>query len=157
MSRLDIPILGRTLWATGDLLLSAKLELLLKDRVGGWWQESFLFDSATEMTTFPAPLAKLFNLPMPNQAARGIVHNQTGQVIRSGYLRAQVVGMDGTEYAFPCFFLGDPNAPVSTNPGPMTPRKLLGLSGVINQIRLALDGTPGGPGAMYGYLTVEKL
>ena len=43
--------------------------------------------------------------------------------------------LDATEYVFPCYFLGDPNA------RPVRPRNLLGLTGVINQIRLTFDGT----------------
>jgi hypothetical protein len=154
MSRLEVPIRYRTLWVTGDLLLRAHLDLLLKNNAGHWCQETFLVDSGTEMTTFPASLAQSLNLPMPQQATRGLVHSQTGLPIRSGYLRVRVVGMAGTEYVFPCFFLGDPNVPVP-KPGPTTPRNLLGLSGVINQLRLQFDGTIG-PGAPYGTLTVER-
>jgi hypothetical protein len=131
------------------------LDLLLKDNSGGWHQETFLVDSGTEITTFPAALAKKLRLPMPLHAAHGAIHNQTGLAIRSGYLRVQVVGMDGTEYVFPCFFLGDP-VPAAAPRGPTTPRNLLGLSGVINQLRILFDGTPGGLGAPFGTMTIEK-
>ncbi len=157
MSRLQVPIRHRTFWPTGDVLLRSELHLLLKNNMGVWKREKFIVDSGTEMTTFPAARATQINLPIPLQPVRSAVHSQTGEVFRSGYLRVRVVGMDATEYAFPCFFLGDPNAPVPTTPGPTTPRKLLGLSGVINQISLDFDGTPAGPGAAYGFLTVEKL
>ena len=156
MSRLAVPILDRTLWTTGDVLLRAEVDLLLKDHSGVWRQETFLVDSGTEMTTFPAAQARHLNLPMPQHAARLPLHAQTGQPFRSGYLRVQVVGMDATEYAFPCFFLGDPSVPLPSIPGPTTPRELLGLSGVIHQLSLHFDGTNGGPAAAYGYLTVEK-
>src|SRR5438309_541325 len=116
MSRLAIPIFGRTLQATGDLLLQARLDLVLKDNSGVWWQETFVVDSGTEMTTFHAARARQLNLPMPLQAVVGVRHNQTGQVFRSAYLRAQVVGMDATEYVFPCFFLGDPSSPLPATP-----------------------------------------
>jgi len=43
--------------------------------------------------------------------------------------------MDLTEYTFPCYFLGDPAVP------PTGPRNLLGLTGVINQVRLIPDGS----------------
>jgi hypothetical protein len=52
---------------------------------------------------------------------------------------------------FPCYFLGDPN-----NPPPLAPIHLLGLTGVINQIRLYFDGTPA-TGMPYGRLIVEKV
>jgi hypothetical protein len=56
-----------------------------------------------------------------------------------------------TTYVFPCYFLGDPDVP------PPTPVKnLLGLSGVINQVRLGFDGT-WSPGTPWGILVVEKI
>jgi hypothetical protein len=155
MSRLAVPLLDRKLWATGDVLVRGELPLLLKDKNGVWKRRTFLADSGTEMTTMPAALAKQINLPLPPQAVSGAIHFQTGLAIRSGYLRVQVVGMDGTEYVFPCFFLGDPDVPLLSIPGRPVPRKLLGLTGVVDKLRLCFDGTPG-PGAPYGYLVVEK-
>ena len=58
-----------------------------------------------------------------------------GKEVRAGLLRARIVGLDPTEYTFPCYFLGDPNV---SSPDP---RFLLGLTGVINQVRLTFDGT----------------
>ncbi len=156
MSQLAVPLRERKLWATGDILLRAELDLLLKDSAGNWTQETFLVDSGTEMTTMPAYRARQLGLPLPQNATPGAIHTQTGLEIRSGYLRARVAGMDQTEYAFPCFFLGDPNtAPDPKAPPATMPRNLLGLSGVVNQLRLSFDGDPT-PGALYGNLIVEK-
>ncbi len=155
MSRLGVPLLHRTLWATGDILLRAELDLRIKDNAGNWHQETFRVDSGTEMTTFPAALAKQLDIPMPQRAAQGVIHQQTGLELRSGSLRVQVVGMDGTEYAFPCFFLGDPNLPLSSYPPTSVPRNLLGLSGVIDKLRVVFEGDAT-PTAMHGYLVVEK-
>jgi len=49
--------------------------------------------------------------------------------------RARVVGLDPTEYFSPCDLLGDPAVP------PPDPRNLLGLTGVITQLRFIIDGT----------------
>src|SRR5262249_19519652 len=57
MSRLEVPLLHRVLWSTGDLLLRAELDLLLKDKAGLWRPQDFLVDSGTEMTTMPAQAA----------------------------------------------------------------------------------------------------
>ena len=73
-----------------------------------------------------------------------------GQEVRSGLLRARVVGMDPTEFVFPCYFLGDPNLPP-----PAQARNLLGLTGVINQIRLTFDGRSS-VRSPRGVLVVEK-
>jgi len=155
MSRVEVPLTHRTLYATGDVLLRAELGLFLKDHSGGWNLQTFLVDSGSEMTTMPAWLARQLDLPMPQRAATGGVHRQTGLGIRSGLLRARVAGMDLTEYVFPCLFLGDPGTPVPTTKGPGVPRNLLGLPGVIDKLRLLFDGTPT-PTALYGNLVVEK-
>ena len=57
--------------------------------------------------------------------------------------------MDATEYVFPYYFLGELNTSVVPS------RKLLALTGVINQIRLSFDGTPTQV-AQGGILVVEK-
>jgi hypothetical protein len=154
MGRLEVPLQHRALRATGDILLWAELDLLLKDNAGSWRAASFLVDSGTEMTTMPAWLAKQLNLPMPQKAVPGATHKQTGLEIRSGLLRVQVVGLAGREFVFPCFFLGDPDTPTTVTQTATAPRKLLGLSGVVNQIRILFDGTPS-PMAAYGNLIVE--
>jgi hypothetical protein len=72
-----------------------------------------------------------------------------GLEIRSGLLRARIPGMDATEYLFPCYFVGNPNT------RQVRTRNLLGLTGVINQIRLIFDGTASVV-AQRGILVVEK-
>jgi hypothetical protein len=158
MSRLQKPLDHVLLWATGDRVLRAFLDLELKDRHGNWHRESFRVDSASDMTTVPARKAKALGLPLPASAVPGITHTQTGLEIRSGYIRCRVVGMDATEYAFPCLFLGDPNAPPPPGtPQARRPRFLLGLSGVVDKLRWSFDATPDGIRAPYGYLTVERI
>jgi hypothetical protein len=147
MSRLEIPLAFRTLRTTGDVVVQAELVLEIKTDRGAWEPFSFRIDSGTEMTTMPAGKAKSDNVPIPRRAVAGLFFQ--GQEVRSGLLRARIPGMDATEYVFPCYFLGDPNAP-STNA-----RNLLGLTGVINQIRLSFDGTSSLL-APCGILVVEK-
>lgn len=156
MSRLEIPLLGKTLLATGDILLRAELDLILRTNAQTWEQVVFLFDSGTEMTTMPAAQAKLLDIPLPVNPVPGLQHAQTGSEVRAGMIRVQVVGMDGTEYVFPCYFLGDPNKPVGQAQATTTPRNLLGLTGVVDKIRVSLDGKPAGAAAPYGNLVIEK-
>jgi hypothetical protein len=84
---------------------------------------------------------------MPRQPVAGL--HIRGLEVRSGLLRARIPGMDATEYVFPYYFLGDPNTSVAPS------RKLLGLTGVINQIRLTFDGTTSLV-APHGVLLVER-
>jgi hypothetical protein len=147
MSRIEVPLAYRRLQTTGDLVVRAELELELKSDQDTWEIVTFLVDPGTEMTTMPAEGAKRRNLPIPRRPVPGLTLH--GQEVRSGLLRARVVGMDATEYVFPCYFLGDPNTP------PVRGRNLLGLTGVINQIRLTFDGATSVP-APHGVLVVEK-
>jgi hypothetical protein len=148
MSRLEVPLGYRTLRATGDTVLSADLVLSLRTNGGAWEEVPFRVDSGTEMTTMLAVDARKLDLPLPKTPVSGLV--LYGQEVRSGLLRARIVGMDPTEFIFPCYFLGDPNIPP-----PARAWNLLGLTGVINQIRLCFDGTTSAL-APWGILVVEK-
>jgi hypothetical protein len=129
------------------LVLRAELDLELKTNQGTWETVTFLVDSGTEMTTMLAGDAKKVDLPIPKRPVRGLTFQ--GKEVRSGLLRARIVGMDATEYVFPCYFLGDPNVPLAT------PKNLLGLTGVINQVRFTFDGATSLL-APHGVLVVEK-
>jgi hypothetical protein len=148
MSRLEVPLIPRTLRTTGDVVVHAELVLAVKTNRGSWELLPFLVDPGTEMTTMAAWEANNRDLPMPRQPVVGL--NLHGLEVRSGLLRARIPGMDATEYVFPCYFLGDPNTSVAPS------RKLLGLTGVINQIRLTFDGTTSLV-APNGVLLVEKM
>jgi hypothetical protein len=155
MSRLQIPISGKTLYATGDVTLWVDVRLLLKGAPGNWHPRFFRVDSATDVTTFPAYVAKQLGLPMPPSPAQGVSHKPTGLEIRSGYLRFRIVGMDQTEYAVACLFLGDPATAPDPNQPPRCPRNLLQPLAVLDQLRFTLDKSPN-DGTPYGTLTVEK-
>jgi len=147
MSQLELPLAYRKLQTTGDVVVRAELDLEVKTNEGTWESVRFVVDSGTEMTTMPAAEAKRLNLPIPKRPVRGLALH--GQKVRPGLLRARIVGMDATEYTFPCYFLGDPNVPGANA------KNLLGLTGVINQVRFTFDGTTSLV-APHGVLVVEK-
>jgi hypothetical protein len=136
------------LQTTGDVLVHAELNLAIKSDRGIWKSILFVVDPGIEMTTMPANEAKKKQLPIPKRPVKSLTLQ--GQEARSGLLRVRNPGMDLTEYLFPCYFLGDPDVPP-----PARSKSLLGLSGVINQIRLTFDGGSF-PGAPFGILIVEK-
>jgi hypothetical protein len=133
MSRLDFPLQQRTLGATGDTVLWADLVLSLKTNRAAWEEVPFRVDSGSEMTTMPAYDAKSLDLPIPKKPVPRLLLYR--HEVRSGLLRARVVGMDPTEFVFPCYFIGDPDVLPPTQA-----RNLLGLTGVINQICFTFDG-----------------
>jgi hypothetical protein len=155
VSRLEIPVIGKTLWNTGDIKLRVELTLLLKGNFGAWQPRRFLIDTGTEITTMPARTAKRLGLAMPQTAARGVVFRQTGLEIRSGFLRFRFPGMDQTEYVVPCFFLGNPDTPPLPGPAAMMPRKLLQPLALLGQLRFTFDRDTR-VNAPYGTLIIEK-
>jgi hypothetical protein len=154
MSRLEVPLPSKRIWATGDVVLRAELDIFLRDENGALRPETFRVDSGTEMTLMAAMRARALDLPMPRNP---IFLDISGirREVRAGVLRAQIVGMDGTEFSVPCYFLGSPLAPTSPNQPPILVRNLLGLTGVVDKLRIVFDGTPS-PGAWHGIMVVEK-
>lgn len=157
MTRLEVPLIGKPLWTTGDILLRAELDLLIKDNSGVWQAVPFRVDSGTEMTSMPAALARSLDLPMPkNPVPGGLDLMGVRREVRVGLIRVQVDGMDPTEHVFPCYFLGDPDAPFDPKPPPMFPRNLLGLTGVVDKIRISFDGTAD-VDSPHGLMVIEKM
>jgi hypothetical protein len=77
MSRLEQPLNYQILWGTGDLILRAELDLLLKDVNGNWYAKSFRVDTASDMTAMPAYYAHRLGLPIPAHSAP-LKHEQHG-------------------------------------------------------------------------------
>jgi hypothetical protein len=156
VSRLIIPVRYQTLWNTGDVLLRVVINLRLKTAQGGWRMARFRVDTATDITTFPAYDAKRLGLPLPQKASPGATHTQTGLPIRSGILRFQVEGLDATEYAIACFFLGDPDTPADPRQPATLPQNLLQPFQLVGRLRFALQQDPA-LGNLYGELVVETV
>ena len=155
MSRLVIPITGKTLWATGDVRLWADIYLLVRDGAGHYQRERFRVDSGAEITTFPAYLAKQMGLPVPANPAPAR-HNQTGLEVRSGMLRFRIESMDQTEYGVACLFLGDPTTAANPAQPATFPRKLLQLFALLDKLRFTAEKAPG-TGSLYGELAVTRI
>jgi hypothetical protein len=72
MSRLEVPLIARTLRTTSAVVVHAELVLAIKTDRGSWELLPFLVDPGTEMTTMSAWEAKNRNLPMPRQPVSGL-------------------------------------------------------------------------------------
>jgi hypothetical protein len=156
MSRLERPLLAKTIPLTGDIALRAELTLRIKTNSQSWEPVDFLVDPGTEMTTLPAARAKQLGIPFPKKPVSRLGITGRNAEVRAGLIRARVDGMDPTEYVFPCYFIGDPDAPFDPIQPPKFPRSLLGLSGVVDKIRILFDGTPT-PTAPHGLVVIEKI
>jgi hypothetical protein len=155
LSRIEIPVRHQVIRATGDIRLWANVDLLLKTAAGGFAPARFRIDTATDITTFPAYDAKTAGLPMP-QAPSPVTHLQTGLEVRSGILRFRISGMDQTEYATTCLFLGDPDTPPDPAQAAMLPRKLLQPLGLLDHLKFTADRDPTNPSTPYRTITIEK-
>jgi hypothetical protein len=156
MSRLERPLLAKTIALTGDIALRAELTLWIKTNSQSWEPVIFLVDPGTEMTTLPAARAKQLGIPFPKKPVPRLGIAGKSADVRTGLIQARVDGMDPTDYVFPCYFIGDPDAPFDPNRPPRFPRSLLGLSGVVDKIRILFDGTPT-PAALHGLMVVERI
>ena len=154
MSRLAIPIVGKIVWTTGDVRLWVDIVLELKNSAGAWTQADFRVDTGAQVTTFPAFRARQLLLPLPQKISRGAAHTQTSLEVRSGLLRFRIVGMDATEYAVPCYFLGDPYTPPA-GPASALPRELLQPFALLDHLRFHFDKNAA-IAAPYGEMTIEK-
>jgi hypothetical protein len=147
---LRIPLLGRVLQATGDKLLRAEVNLLV--RAGEGWQAfTFRVDSAAEMTCMPAAVARLHHINHPTQPMAGVQRKTVAGVdnpeIRAGAPKVQVQGLEGREFYCPCLFVGDPNQAQGDY--------LMALTGVIKFLRLTFDGAPSEE-APFGSLIIQE-
>ena len=88
MARLEIPLIGRKIASTGDIVLRAELDLLLRARDDTLRSVTFRVDTATDMSTMPAWLARQFDLPLPKDRVPNLTH-ASGLAVRNGLLPHQ--------------------------------------------------------------------
>jgi hypothetical protein len=156
MSRLAIPVTGRRLYTTGDVMLSVRVRLHLRDGAGNFASRNFRVDNGTDITTFPAHEARRLGLYLTPRPA-GVRHEQTGLEVRSGQIAFRIDGMDQTLYAVPCFFLGDPNTPLPLGtPRGQLPRNLLQPLHLLNVLKFSMEKDPASVGAQHGEFIIEK-
>ncbi len=110
MSRLERPLLAKALPLMGDIALRAEVTLRIKTNLQSWEPVNFLVDPGTEMTTLPAARSKQLGIPFPQKPVPRLGITGKSAEVRAGFIRARVDGMDPTEYVFPCYFIGDPDA-----------------------------------------------
>ena len=111
----------------------------------------FRADSGAAVTRMSLVQAEQLGLPIPSETVTRQYLTATGpitQIVREGRIRAFVPGWARQgPYDWPCVFIED-------QPEMVPP--LLGLYGVIQDLRLTFDGTST-PGAFFGNLIVDAL
>src|SRR5687767_12943317 len=110
---LHVPLRGRKLRATNDILVRAEVSLLVRTRKGTR-PFTFRVDPGAEMSCMPAAVARWYQINLPVAPTQGIEVKTPGGTgrpeIRAGYLQFEVAGLEGRLCSCPCCFLGDPNS-----------------------------------------------
>jgi len=110
----------------------------------------FQFDSATSITAMPVARAEKLGVVMPRNAIELSVRTAGGrkkQLRRQGRVQVMLPALCREVFDWPCHFVERAD---------VTERPLLGFVGVIQDLRLTLEGTYALE-APYGWLIVERL
>jgi hypothetical protein len=110
----------------------------------------FLLDSGANVTAIPTSAARDWDIPFSHKAIELEVRTALGrarQVVHPGDITVRVPGLEGREFIWPCHFVEHAGSP---------PSPVLGLAGVLQDLRIIFDGTYS-QDAPYGSLILEEL
>jgi hypothetical protein len=136
--------------STGARVIQAKLELFVQTSRPGFASIGFIVDTGCGIASMPSIVAEERGIPLPgkNEITRINVRTSTGtslQRVRLGKIGVRVPGLASKTFSWGCHFVEPPHAPY---------QPLLGLEGVLNDLRLIFDGTHSQE-YPYGVLIVE--
>lgn|SRR5262245_21129230 len=143
------PLAGARL-PTGFVGVKARIELLVRSRFGTFEPLRFQVDSAANVTSIPVTRARNSRIAIPAKTIEINVRTSAGTVrqrVHPGRITVRVPGLPGGDFSWPCHFVeqaGD------------VPTALLGLSGVLDDLRITFDGRYSAD-APYGWLVLEEV
>jgi hypothetical protein len=146
---LRVPLQSARL-ATGFTALKALLGLEVRNRHHQFLALQFLVDSGANVTTMAVSAAQNHHIPFPKRAVELAVHAATGTVrqrVHPGTVTVRIPGLPGREFAWPCHVVEYPGA---------APRPVLGLAGILHDVRLIFVGSYGLQ-ALRGWLVIEEI
>ncbi len=134
--RLRIPLTGRSI-KTGARIIQARFGLLIQNSQPGLVPVDFIVDPGCGISTMPRLVAEENGILIPpRKTIKQIsVRSSTGsslQRVRLGKIGVRVPGFSSRIFFWNCHFVEPPHAPYMS---------LLGLEGVLNDLRLIFDGT----------------
>jgi hypothetical protein len=142
--------LTRTRFSTGLYGLKAVLHFLVRSKYHEFVPLDFLVDSGANITTVSVALAKRYGIPVPKRVVAVEVRTSAGivrQYVHPGNLTLRVPGFSGRVFVWPCHY-----AELPANQDCI----LLGLSGVIDDLRIVFDGAYS-VDAPYGSCIIEEV
>ena len=146
---LTVPLKGQLFPGTSQVCLWADLPLFLRTTRNAFVARDFRVDTAAHISEVGDVWARQIFLPIHGPVVTWSVTTGSGTTQFTGQLGTICVRLPlwtGIEFERPCFFR-------HSRPANLPPQ--LGLAGVIDDIRLTVDGTAS-PTARYGSLTVEQ-
>jgi hypothetical protein len=116
-------------------------------------REQFSLDSGAFVSVLSVARAEELQLPIPGPEAEIVLAYQSADTaapvrcrIRPGRLHIQIPEIRDEPFDWPCYFRPDL---------PRTVPPLLGLAGVLEDLRITLDGVRSRRGIFFGYLLLE--
>jgi hypothetical protein len=118
-----------------------------------------MVDSATAITSMSAVSAAELLIPFPRTTINLSVRTAAGrdrQVRHPGYITVRIPGMEGREFRWPCHFVQQHWPSPGATQGKRSVHALLGLAGVLDDLRILLDGSYAFD-APHGCVILEEL
>jgi hypothetical protein len=131
-----IPLEGRAI-ETGARVIQAKLKLLIQTSKPGFALVDFIVDPGCGITSLPRIVAEQRGIPVPSDVNIKTINIRTAagsskQRVRLGKIGVRVPALASRTFFWGCHFVEPPHSPHMA---------LLGLKGVLNDLRLIFDGT----------------
>jgi hypothetical protein len=139
-------------WAllpSGITAVKGIIPLLVRNRLNHFDSIDFLVDSGANVTTIAVTDARNARIPFPAQSINLTVRTAAGnlrQRVHPGTLSVRVAAFPSRQFLWPCHFVEHSGA---------GPRAVLGLAGVLRDLRLIFDGTYSLE-APHGWLVLEE-
>jgi len=134
--RIRIPLEGKFI-ETGARVIRAKLKLLVQISEPGFAPVDFIVDPGCGVTSMPRIAAEDWGIPVPSKGNIKAINVRTStgsskQRVRLGRIGVRVPALTSRIFYWSCHFVEPPHAPYMA---------LLGLGGVLDDLRLIFDGT----------------
>jgi len=147
---LRVPLESYRVPGVNETLIRVMLAVHVRSAQNRFNEVPFQFDSATSICAMPVGRAASLGVVMPRKAVEVSVMTAGGrkkQMRRQGRNRVRLTAIGGDVFDWTCHFVEGAN---------VTEPPLLGLVGVIDDFRIALEGKYALE-ATYGWLIVERL
>ena len=147
---LRVPLQAYRVRGLAESLVRPVLRIQVQSRDRSFKDVEMRVDCATAMTTISAARAIDLGLPIPRKVVTLTVETAAGLITQRrhpGRITVRIPRLAMREFNWPCHFVHE---------GEPAPGPLLGLAGVLDDLRITLDGSYSLE-APYGWLVLEEM